>query len=73
MAGPVTTIRGPVFFETMELGDLLGNYNIIAGVQLLVPAQVHGLVEQRHHVRVEGLPVGVLKVVFLALLAWQTD
>ena len=31
--------------------------NVLAGVQFLVPAKVHGLIEERHNVRIEGLPV----------------
>jgi hypothetical protein len=36
-------------------------------VHFLKAAQVHVALEQRDDVRVEGLPVGVLEVVFLAL------
>ena len=38
-----------------------------AGVHFLESSQVHRRIEQRQNVWVKGLPVGVVKVVFLGL------
>jgi hypothetical protein len=46
---------------------LHGHLNIFAGVQLLMSAKVHRFVEERYNIRIEGQPVGVLKMVLLAL------
>lgn len=37
-----------------------------ARVELVEPAQIHWLLQQRHNIRVESLPVGVLKMILLA-------
>jgi len=55
-----------------SLDQLLGrDLDVLGSIELLETSQVHGLLEQRYHVRVERLPVRVLEVVFLALLPRQ--
>lgn len=34
--------------------------DILTRVELLVPAKIHWFVEERHHIRIEGLPVWIL-------------
>lgn len=46
---------------------LLRDHNILAGVKLLQSPEIHGLLQQRNDVRIKGLPVRVLEVIFLAL------
>lgn len=41
--------------------------NILGGVKFLGTPQVHGLLQERDHIGIESLPVGVLQVVLLAL------
>lgn len=46
---------------------LLRNLDVLAGVKLLQSSEIHGLLQQGDDIGVESLPVGVLKVILLAL------
>jgi len=46
--------------------------NVLAGVQLLMTAEIHRPVKQRNHVRIKSLPVGVLQMVLLTTLVLKT-
>lgn len=48
---------------------LLRHNDILAGVQLLVSPEIHRLLQQRDDIRIKRLPVGIIKMVFLALRA----
>jgi len=58
-------IKFPVSLVTLPPNLLNRNFNILRRIQLLMSPQIHGLLQQRHNVRIKRLPIRVLEVVFL--------
>lgn len=54
-------------FSFVASNMLLRHDHVLAGVELLVSPEIHGTLQQRHHIWIECLPVRVLEMVLLAL------
>lgn len=55
-----------IYIQLTQL-HLLRNLNVLAGIKLFKSSQVHRLLQQGNDVRIESLPVRVLKMILLAL------